>query len=252
MTMHSTNSGVKIKNKTFFTICVILQKETVLESVGFLLPLTTGPNYLAYFYNLPEHLLRSRVCDSDSITIILPGQHALQTHLFFFSFFLNLIRSCTIPKLPLLPVREEIHTLHPPVSCLGRDLRETESLSWRLRIQDPTNTRGILFSFWGDPASKTKSTDIFQAKRSGHTPGNSIEVIPLTLPRALSLKFLHRRPQSSPCAALESLYFSTTPVVFQPTTSPSHAKFSSLSPHELLGGKREHDKCTRKWKHHIF
>lgn len=195
------------------------------------------------FVICPEHFVRFRVSDSDNSSILLPDKHP-PTHARFFSEF-GKISNYSQSSIAYNEVRNR-QTTSSSILSWGEDLGETGSLRWRLRIIAPTSIKGGLFSFWGDPAMKAKSMDICHEKRSGHALWCSIKIIALTLPRALSLKLLYRRYQSSPHVALEPLCFSAAPAVFHPTTSLSHANVSSLGSNELLVGQREHKKCTRE------
>lgn len=193
------------------------------------------------------HFVRFRVCDRDSISILLPDQHPPTHTNFFFSEFSKILDYSQTSIASNEAGNQQ--TTSSNILSWGGGLGGTGSLRWRLRILP--QRWSVLFSFWGDPASKAKSMEICHAKRSGHAPGFSVKIVAPTLPRAPSLKLLRRKCQCGPCVALEPLCFSTSPAVFQPTTSPSHANVSSFSSHELVG-EREHEKCTREWKHQIF
>lgn len=160
----------------------------------------------------PEHLVRFRVFNSGSISISLPDYHSLPQKIIF----LNIIICWTIPKLPLLPMRQETSRLHWDPGR-GRGLGETKSLRQAAENPQFNQHQNVLFSLRGAPSQKAEIVAICQAKRSAQTLWNYKNNIANSSqsPTPETPTWQH---QPSPCAALEPHCFSTSHTVFQPTT----------------------------------
>lgn len=146
--------------------------------------------------------------------------------------FLNIITCWTIPKLPLLPMRQETSRLHRDPGR-GRGLGGTKSLRQADENPQLNQHRNVLFSLRGAPSRKAEIMAICQAKRSAQTLWNcknnitnsSQSPIPETPTWATST-----RPLCSPW----------TPLLLNiPHSLPTHHSrrrdnFFSLDSHEVL------------------
>ena len=219
---------MKMESKPFYHLCHFTRRDGSLEAGPgpSLLPLTLDPNELTHFCNLPRTPVRFR-----SMTVAAFPSHCL-TSVPPQNFFLNLVRFWTVPKLPLLPVRQEdrLHW-HPG---MDRGLGETESL--RQGAKDPWFSQHQSCFLLLPRGPHTESC---QAKRSVQAPRNSIKITALTLPGAKSWKSHTRDVSPAPVQPLN-------PSASQPPTQSPHPPFLSprliFSPLILMALSREKGK----------